>query len=171
VAERGSRRRRRRIIAAAVAAAVVLAMAGAWWWGRRAHDEQAAPAAVAAAVMRPARGAIAVAVRPTMPEDAQEAGVARSLAAELTTAVSAVPGYRVASPIAADAPRPVGVDFVLEGTVQRERSVVRVNLRLVDARRDSTMWAMQRQGVTDSLFALQDTLTRAAVGVLASALR
>ena len=106
-----------------------------------------------------------------MPEDAREAGVARSLAAELTTAVSAVPGYRVASPIAADAPRPVGVDFVLEGTVQRERSVVRVNLRLVDARRDSTMWAMQRQGVTDSLFALQDTLTRAAVGVLASALR
>jgi TolB-like protein len=55
--------------------------------------------------------------------------------------------------------------------VQRERAVVRVNLRLVDARRDSTMWAMQRQGVTDSLFALQDTLTRAAAGVLASALR
>ena len=55
--------------------------------------------------------------------------------------------------------------------MQRERAVVRVNLRLVDARRDSTMWALQRQGVTDSLFALQDSVTGAAVGVLVSALR
>jgi hypothetical protein len=33
------------------------------------------------------------------------------------------------------------------------------------------MWAMQGQGATDSLFALQDSLTRAAVGVLAGTLR
>jgi eukaryotic-like serine/threonine-protein kinase len=169
VAERGTRRRwRRRAIAASVVLLLLALPALSWWWSRQAR-EAAVPAPTA--VARPARGAIAVAVRPTTPTDAREAAVARSLAAELTTAVSAVPGYRVASPVAADAPRPLGVDFVLEGAVQRERTVVRVNLRLVDARRDSTMWAMQRQGVTDSLFALQDTVTHAAVGVLTGALR
>jgi TolB-like protein len=97
--------------------------------------------------------------------------VSRALAAQLTTALSALPGYRVASTVSALGPRPIGVDFMLEGSVQRERNVVRVNLRLVDASRDSTMWAMQGQGTTDSLFALQDSLTRAAVGVLAGTLR
>ena len=172
VAERGSRRRRRQRQAIAGLAVVVLLAALMTWWLRRAREASTpATAATVAAVARPASGAIAVSVRPSLPGDAREAAAARSLAAELTTALSRVPGYRVASPAVADAPRPVGVDYLLEGIVQRERTTVRVNLRLVDAQRDSTMWAMQRQGSTDSLFALQDTLARAAVGVLSSALR
>jgi eukaryotic-like serine/threonine-protein kinase len=165
VTERGARRRQRRAIAA-VAGVLLLAGPIAWWWSARPR-----PAPVPVAAARPARGAVAVAIRPTSDSDPREAAVSRALAAQLTTALSALPGYRVASTAAALGPRPIGVDFMLEGSVQRERNVVRVNLRLVDASRDSTMWAMQGQGATDSLFALQDSLTRAAVAVLAGALR
>ena len=59
----------------------------------------------------------------------------------------------------------------MEGTVQREGAVARVNLRFVNATRDSTRWAIVRQGPLDRLFALQDTLTRAAVEALGSAMR
>ncbi|HET7240245.1 MAG TPA: hypothetical protein VFI77_03745, partial [Gemmatimonadales bacterium] len=76
-----------------------------------------------------------------------------------------------ASPLAAAGPRPLDVRYVLDGTVQRERTRVRVNLRLVDASRDSTMWAIARVGSLDSLFALQDTLRAAATGALRGALR
>ena len=96
---------------------------------------------------------------------------ARSLASELTTALSEVPGYRVASPLAAGGPRPLDVAYVLDGTVQRERTRIRVNLRFVDAKRDSTMWAIARVGSLDSLFALQDTLRAAATAALRGALR
>ena len=122
-----------------------------------------------AAALAPAAsggGSIAVQIRPTLPEDAREVAAARSLASELTTALSQVAGYRVASPLAAGGPRPLDVTYVLDGTVQRERTRVRVNLRFVDASRDSTMWAIARVGSLDSLFALQDTLTAAATAAL-----
>jgi TolB-like protein len=114
---------------------------------------------------------VAVSIRPTLTGDPRETAAARSLASELTTALSAVPGYRVASPLPPGAGRPLDVRYLLDGTVQRERSRIRVNLRFVDAGRDSTMWAIARVGSLDSLFALQDTLTRAATAALGAALR
>ena len=96
---------------------------------------------------RPAAGgSVAVAIRPTLADDEREAAGGPLARLELTTALSAVPGYRVASPAAPDAPRPAGRGLLMEGTVQRERATVRVNLRFVDAGRDSTMWAIARQG-------------------------
>ena len=154
-----------------VAVVVVLVLLGAWWRTARRSAGTPAPTATPAAAAHPAGGSVAVLIRPTLPDDAREAAAARSLASELTTSLSEVPGYRVASPLAAGGPRPLDVTYVLDGTVQRERSRVRVNLRLVDASRDSTMWAMARVGSLDSLFALQDTLTSAAAAALRGALR
>jgi TolB-like protein len=164
-ARRSRRRWRQGVLALVVLLAV--ALAAPWWGSVVRQEEQRAPAAV----HRPAGGSIAVGVRPSTAGDEREAAVARSLTSDLMTALSTVPGYRLASPTTADAPRPVGVDYLIEGTVQRERSTVRVNLRFVDASRDSTMWAIVRQGSLDSLFALQDTLARAAAAALAGALR
>jgi eukaryotic-like serine/threonine-protein kinase len=153
-----------------VVAAVALVLLAAWW--RTSHRPRATAApALAAPAVRPAGGSVAVQIRPTLPDDAREAAAARSLASELTTTLSEIPGYRVASPLAAAGPRPLDVRYVLDGTVQRERTRVRVNLRLVDASRDSTMWAIARVGSLDSLFALQDTLTSAAAAALRGALR
>jgi TolB-like protein len=98
-----------------------------------------------------------------MDSDERETAVARSLTADLATALSAVPGYRVAS-------QPLGVDFLLEGTVQRERRVLRVNLRFIHATRDSTMWTVVRRGVVDSVLDLQDSVSQAAAAALRSTL-
>jgi serine/threonine-protein kinase len=168
-----SGRSRRRLLRrwGLVAAALALVLLGMWWRTSHRAGAAAAPLAAAPAATRPAGGSVAVQVRPTLPDDAREAAAARSLASELTTALSEVPGYRVASPLAAGGPRPLDVAYVLDGTVQRERTRIRVNLRFVDAKRDSTMWAIARVGSLDSLFALQDTLRAAATGALRGALR
>jgi eukaryotic-like serine/threonine-protein kinase len=154
-----------------VVAAVALVLLVAWWRTTRRSAATAAHAAAAPVALRPAGGPVSVMVLPTFPHDAREAATARSLASELTTALSLVPGYRIASPLTAGGPRPLDVAYVLDGTVQRERTRIRVNLRFVDAKRDSTMWAIARVGSLDSLFALQDTLTRAAAAALRGALR
>jgi len=153
-----------------VVAVLALVLLAAWWRTTR-RSAAAAPAAAAPTAVRPPGGSVAVQIRPTLPDDAREAAAARSLASELTTALSEVPGYRVASPLAAGGPRPLDVAYVLDGTVQRERTRIRVNLRFVDAKRDSTMWAIARVGSLDSLFTLQDTLRAAATAALRGALR
>ncbi len=154
-----------------VVAVLALVLLVAWWRTTRRSAATAPAAAAAPAALRPTGGSVAVTVRPTLPDDAREAAAARSLASELTTALSQVPGYRIASPLAAGGPRPLDVAYVLDGTVQRERTRVRVNLRFVDASRDSTMWAIARVGSLDSLFELQDTLTAAATAALRGGLR
>ena len=154
-----------------VAAALALVLLAAWWRTSRRGPTTAAPPGAVSAAARPAGGSVAVSIRPTLTDDAREAAVARSLASELTTALSAVPGYRVASPVAPGATRPLGVEYLLDGTVQRERNRVRVNLRFLDASHDSTMWAIAQVGSLDSLFALQDTLRAAATAALRGAMR
>jgi serine/threonine-protein kinase len=154
-----------------VVALLAAALAAGWWSSARRGGPAAAPANPLPAATRPAGGSVAVSIRPTLTDDPRETAAARSLASELTTALSGVPGYRVASPLPPGAGRPLDVQYLLDGTVQRERSRIRVNLRFLDAGRDSTMWAIARVGSLDSLFALQDTLTRAATAALRATLR
>jgi TolB-like protein len=156
---------------ALVVAVLALVLLVAWWRTTRRSATPATAAVAAPAALRPTGGSVAVMIRPTPPDDAREAAAARSLASELTTALSQVAGYRIASPLAAGGPRPLDVAYVLDGTVQRERTRVRVNLRFVDASRDSTMWAIARVGSLDSLFELQDTLTAATAAALRGTLR
>ena len=146
-----------------VAALVLLGLVGMSTWLRSLRQQAAPPPAVR--VVRPATGSLAIIVRPSMEGDQREAAAARSLTSELVTALSAVPGYRIAS-------QPTGaVDFLIDGTVQRQGKILRVNLRFVDARRDSTMWAVARQGALDDLFSLQDSVTSAAAAALRGAMR
>jgi eukaryotic-like serine/threonine-protein kinase len=156
---------------ALVVAVLALVLLVAWWRTTRRSATPATAAVAAPAALRPTGGSVAVMIRPTLPDDAREAAAARSLASELTTALSQVAGYRIASPLAAGGPRPLDVAYVLDGTVQRERTRVRVNLRFVDASRDSTMCAIARVGSLDSLFELQDTLTAATAAALRGTLR
>jgi TolB-like protein len=146
-----------------VAALVLLGLVGMTTWLRSLRQQAAPPPAVR--VVRPATGSLAIVVRPSMEGDQREAAAARSLTSELVTALSAVPGYRIASQATG------AVDFLVDGTVQRQGKVLRVNLRFVDARRDSTMWAVARQGALDDLFSLQDSVTSAAAAALRGAMR
>jgi adenylate cyclase len=55
--------------------------------------------------------------------------------------------------------RELGVRYVLEGSVRRLGSRVRVNAHLIDAEPDAHLWADRFDGDTSDLFALQDEIT------------
>jgi len=55
--------------------------------------------------------------------------------------------------------RALGVRYVLEGSVRRSGSRVRVNARLIDAEGDAHLWAERFDSDISELFALQDEVT------------
>jgi TolB-like protein/Tfp pilus assembly protein PilF len=59
--------------------------------------------------------------------------------------------------------RQLGVSYVLEGSVQREPTRVRVTTRLIDARTDSQVWAETYDRNTADLFAIQSEIAQAIV--------
>ena len=115
---------------------------------------------------------------------AREAGIALGVTSELTNAVSRVQGLRVASQTAATniatrtpplALRDIGnaldVAMVLEGTVQTSANRLRVAVRLVNVRQDSTLWVDSFEGPVDSTFTVQDAASRAVVSAVAARAR
>jgi len=56
--------------------------------------------------------------------------------------------------------RDLNVRYVLQGSVRRSGSRVRVNAQLIDAENDAHLWAERFDYATDDLFALQDEVTR-----------
>ncbi|MGE0353616.1 MAG: protein kinase [Gemmatimonadales bacterium] len=103
---------------------------------------------------------------------------ADGLTDELTTALSRVPGIRVASRTASfaykgrddvdlqDVGRKLRVGSVLEGTVRREGDRLRVNARLSSTEDGFTLWSQSYQRSTSDLFAVQDELAGAVAGAL-----
>jgi adenylate cyclase len=55
--------------------------------------------------------------------------------------------------------RELGVRYILEGSVRRSSSQVRVNAQLIDAETDAHLWADRFDSDTGDLFALQDEVT------------
>jgi adenylate cyclase len=68
--------------------------------------------------------------------------------------------------------RELGVRYVLEGSIRRSGTQLRVNAQLIDAATDAHLWAERFNGDTSDLFALQDEITsRIAVQLGAELLR
>jgi len=122
-----------------------------------------------------------VAVLPfqTVPGEPEQEFFAYGMSDEIRNALSRVPGLQVASRtssarfIADDAQvreiaGDLGVNAVLEGTVQRSEGRVRVTVRLVDARTDRQLWARSydRELSVDNLFAVQEEIAAAVAGAL-----
>lgn len=63
--------------------------------------------------------------------------------------------------------RELGVRYVLEGSVRRGGSEVRVNAQLIDATTGGHVWADRYDGDMDNIFGLQDRVTRSVVAALA----
>jgi TolB-like protein/Tfp pilus assembly protein PilF len=55
--------------------------------------------------------------------------------------------------------RELGVRYVLEGSVRRSGSQIRINAQLIDAETNTHLWAERFDGDTSDLFALQDEIT------------
>jgi len=66
--------------------------------------------------------------------------------------------------------RELGVRYVMEGSVQRSGSRVRVTAQLIDAETDAHLWAERFEGDTADLFALQSEITGRIAVALSGAL-
>ncbi|MEX0280479.1 MAG: adenylate/guanylate cyclase domain-containing protein [Arenibacterium sp.] len=74
--------------------------------------------------------------------------------------------YKGKSVRAKDLGRDLNVRYVIEGSVRREGSRVRINAQLVDAGSDSSVWAETFDRETAELFELQDEITTEIVEAL-----
>lgn len=63
--------------------------------------------------------------------------------------------------------RELGVRYVLEGSVRRTGSKVRLTGQLIDATSGMHLWAERFEGLLDDLFALQDQMAASVVGAIA----
>jgi eukaryotic-like serine/threonine-protein kinase len=157
----------------ALAGAGILASvaAGGAWFSKR--GAPAAPNAVSEAT---AFKSIAVMPLVNISRDTSDAYFAAGMTAELTNALSRIPGIRVAastenavrdqaaSPI--DVGKALKVSMVLVGTVQRERDRMRVTARLVNTADGFTIWSDMFERQSKDVFKVQDEISGAIVSAI-----
>jgi TolB-like protein len=166
---------------AAVMALVIAAVA--WWVWPVTRSSQSPPAAVGSAEegALPAPSALQPLVAPRLSivvlpfanigNDPEQQYFADGITEDLTTDLSRISHILVISRNTAftykDKPvnvkqigRELGVRYVLEGSVRRSDSRVRVSAQLIDASTDTHLWAERFDRDTGDLFALQNEITR-----------
>lgn len=67
--------------------------------------------------------------------------------------------------------RELGVGYILEGSVQRAGSRVRITVQLVETAGGAHIWAEKYDGALDDLFELQDRITEQVAGALQPSIR
>ncbi|TQI73743.1 TolB-like protein [Bosea sp. AK1] len=67
--------------------------------------------------------------------------------------------------------RELGVRYVLEGSVRKSGSNIRVNVQMIDASTGAHVWAERYDRASDDIFALQDEIALSAVGAIAPSIR
>lgn len=167
---RWGRFRRRTLLGGVVAVVLLAAALAAAWHVLRAGDGAAAAPA----------GDRSVAVLPFEATGTEDPGpIAAGLHSDLLTRLSNVGDLDVISATSverfrdADVPLPaiadsLGVNWVLEGHVQRAGDGIEVNAQLIDPRTDTHAWAetYRRELTAENLFDLQRDITRRITGVL-----
>jgi adenylate cyclase len=162
---------------AAAAAALVIALIGWWLWPASRSTPTSTVTAVAAAptaaISQPLvapRLSIVVLPFTNLSIDPDQQYFADGITEDLTTDLSRISHMFVISrntaftyknkPVdAKQIGRELGVRYLLEGSVQRSGSRVRVTAQLIDAETDAHLWAERFDGDTGDLFALQNEIT------------
>ena len=161
----------------------VLAAAGTFWMGRdRALVPDAATAAQMAQAAAAAR-AYSIVVLPfvNIGRDSTDAYLADGLTSDLINALGRVPGLRVTSRSVATSAREkfasaseigkaLNVGRVLEGTVQRAGSRVRVTARVTNTDDDFMVWSDMFEREMKDVFAVQDEISAAIAEALGAKL-
>jgi adenylate cyclase len=62
--------------------------------------------------------------------------------------------------------RELGVRYVLEGSLQRDRDCVRITAQLIDATTANHIWSDRYDGSVEDIFELQDRITESVVGAI-----
>ncbi|MGO7588605.1 adenylate/guanylate cyclase domain-containing protein [Rhizobium leguminosarum] len=171
------RRPPRRRLLAGIAAAVVLALAGtALWWQPWMPAKPAGPGERFAYPL-PDRPSVAVLPFINVSGDTEHDHLAEGLTDDLITELSKVSGLFVIARHSVfaiqdsvgkiqDVAAELGVQYVLEGTLQRAGPRLRINVKLIDAVTGLSLWAERYDRQYADLFAVQDDV----IGKIISAL-
>jgi TolB-like protein/Flp pilus assembly protein TadD len=158
-------------------AAAALVFAGVAWWvssaTKSATTELATVAAATTSIAQPPtapRLSIVVLPFANLNNDPDQQYLADGITEDLTTDLSRIAHmlvisadtaftYRGKSAAARQIGRELQVRYLLEGSVQRSGSHVRINAQLIDAGTDAHLWAGRFDGDTGDLFTVQDEIT------------
>ena len=165
----------RRVLWALAGAGILASVAAGGAWFSNRHPQSTASPTPAAA---PATTSRSIAVIPlvNISRDTSDAYFAAGMTAELTNALSRIPGVRVAagnestprdqvaSPV--DLGKALGVNMVLVGTVQRDRGRLRVTARLVNTADGFTVWSDMFERESKDVFKMQDEISSAIVSAI-----
>ena len=162
----------KRVIWALAGAGILASVAagGAWFTNR---GNSASPAAGVAAPAVSTGKSIAVMPLVNISRDTSDAYFAAGMTAEITNALARIPGLRVASgnesaardqaATPTDIGKTLNVNMVLFGTVQRDKSRLRVTARLVNSADGFTVWSDMFERDAQDVFKVQDEISAAIV--------
>jgi adenylate cyclase len=142
----------------------------------------AAAPAPAAPLSLPTKPSIAVLPFANLSGDPEQAYFADGMVAEITNALSRFKSLFVIASSSAltfkgkgvgaqDAAHQLGVRYVLEGSVRKAGSRVRIAVQLIDAGDGAQIWTDRFEGTLEDVFDLQDTVALSAAGVIEPTLR
>jgi TolB-like protein len=141
---------------------------------------------VPATPAEPATGTLALPEKPSiavlpfqnMSGDPEQEYFADGMVEDIITALARFPSlfviarnssfsYKGHSPDIRQVGRELGVRYVLEGSVHKAGSKVRITGQLIEAATGTHLWADRYDGELDDVFALQDRITESVAGVIA----
>jgi TolB-like protein len=113
-----------------------------------------------------------------MSKDPEQEYFADGISEDLITDLSKIPNFLVISRLSSftykgksvktqQIGEELGVRYVLEGSVRKANSDVRINAQLIDATTGHHLWAERYDGNTSDIFALQDKITQKIAASLA----
>ena len=158
-------RRRRRVLLVGALAIAVAAAVGVILWRQMSSESATTNAAVTASAP-----AIAVLPFATISSDSSDEYLAAGMTDQLTSALTRVAGWKVASRRAVEQyqaadtssagfAKSLGLTHVVEGAVQRQGERLRVAVRLVDASTEFSLWSDVFEYQMADIFAVQDQIT------------
>ncbi len=170
------RLRRKRFGLPALVAFLLLAGAAAYWW--QPWELGQAPALIERfAYPLPEKPSVAVLPFINVSGDSEQDHLAQGLTDDLITELSKVSGLFVIARHSVfavqndagkiqDVAAELGVHYVLEGTLQRAGTRLRINVKLIDALTGLSMWAERYDRQYADLFAVQDDVTGKIISAL-----
>ena len=157
-----------------VALALLLGILAAWWWtGDRGVDEGVSTESRATVPMH----SIAVLPFLDMSPEQDQAYLADGIAEEILNLLAQIPELRVISRSSSfsfkgksiETPavaRQLNVNYVLEGSVRRAGTQLRVSAQLIEASSDTHLWSDTYDRRLDNIFQIQDDIAASVVDAL-----